>query len=441
MRILHYALGFPPYRTGGMTKYCTDLMLTQIEEGDLVALLWPGEIRTYGGSVSIKKKKAWKNVDSYEIINPLPVALDEGIMEIRAFLKKSDKEIFLDFFRKSKPDIIHIHTLMGLHREMIEAANDLGIRTVFTTHDYYGLCPKVTFYYNDMICTNDHNCVDCSRCNQSALSLRKIAILQSAAYRAAKNTAVVRYLRKKHRTAYFEEGILPEIDPEKALNKANEYQLLRKHYCSMLENIDCIHYNSTVTKEIYEKYIIPRNSRVISITHKDVQDNRKLRAYDTDALRLTYLGPAKAYKGFNYLITLLDRLLESEEMHFELHLYSSTNMQRKYISHMQDGYKYQELGEIFEDTDVLIVPSQWYETFGFTVLEALSYGVPVIVSDKVGAGDLIKNNSVGAICDNNQMYDCIKEICANRKKLIVWNSNIQKMKFNNISDVKQCYFT
>ena len=48
MRILHYALGFPPWRTGGLTKYCVDLMLTQKEQGYEVALLWPGRI----GSVS-----------------------------------------------------------------------------------------------------------------------------------------------------------------------------------------------------------------------------------------------------------------------------------------------------------------------------------------------------------------------------------------------------
>ena len=44
MKILHYALGFPPYRTGGLTKYCIDLMLTQAEQGHEVALLWPGRI-------------------------------------------------------------------------------------------------------------------------------------------------------------------------------------------------------------------------------------------------------------------------------------------------------------------------------------------------------------------------------------------------------------
>jgi len=39
--------------------------------------------------------------------------------------------------------------------------------------------------------------------------------------------------------------------------------------------------------------------------------------------------------------------------------------------------------------DVLAVPSSWMETFGMVVLEALSCGVPVIVTEKVGAKDII----------------------------------------------------
>lgn len=439
MKILHYALGFPPYRTGGLTKYCIDLMLTQIEKGDSVALLWPGEIRTYGGRVSIKKRKAWKNVGSYEIINPLPVALDEGIMEIQAFMKKSDKEVFLDFFRKRKPDIIHIHTLMGLYQEVIEAANELGIRTVFTTHDYYGLCPKVTFYYNGNVCTDDHGCIDCARCNQTALSLKKIAILQSALYRTAKDTALVKMLRKKHRAAYFEEKDLSEVDPYFSRNKAKEYRALRGYYCSILDKIDCIHYNSTVAKAVYEKYINPSKSNVISITHRDIRDHRHEKTFDTDKLKITYLGPAKAFKGFNFILSVLDKIWKSGEKRFELHLYSKTTEKKAYISHMQDGYKYEELEGIFEDTDVLVVPSQWNETFGFTVLEALSYGVPVITSNKVGASDLIRRNTVGIICNNDEMYECISSLCKNRSPLFKWNKEIQNLKFSEITDVNQCY--
>ena len=33
MNVLHYALGFPPYRSGGLTKLCVDLMIQQSKEG------------------------------------------------------------------------------------------------------------------------------------------------------------------------------------------------------------------------------------------------------------------------------------------------------------------------------------------------------------------------------------------------------------------------
>ena len=45
--------------------------------------------------------------------------------------------------------------------------------------------------------------------------------------------------------------------------------------------------------------------------------------------------------------------------------------------------------EILEKTDVVVAPSIFYETFGYTVLEALSYGVPVIISNNVGAKDIV----------------------------------------------------
>ena len=51
--------------------------------------------------------------------------------------------------------------------------------------------------------------------------------------------------------------------------------------------------------------------------------------------------------------------------------------------------------------DVLVTPSEWEETFGFTVLEGLSYGIPVIVSNKVGAKDLIVEGKNGFVVEGN----------------------------------------
>ena len=55
---------------------------------------------------------------------------------------------------------------------------------------------------------------------------------------------------------------------------------------------------------------------------------------------------------------------------------------------------------VFDQIDLLVVPSIWQETFGFVVLEALSYGVPVVISENVGAKDiLIRNPGCGILYD------------------------------------------
>ena len=85
MNILHYALGFPPYRTGGLTKYAIDLAREQVMEGHNVSLIWPGEIKLIGKKNKIRKRSLVLGINSFEIINPLPVSYDEGIVDIRDY--------------------------------------------------------------------------------------------------------------------------------------------------------------------------------------------------------------------------------------------------------------------------------------------------------------------------------------------------------------------
>ena len=116
MKILHYALGFPPYRSGGLTKFCVDLMVQQVKEGHTVAMIWPGQMGFINKRVTIKKHEnvKIKNQDilSFEIINPLPVSYDEGIADIAAFTKDAEGSVYEDLLNNFRPDVIHIHTLM-----------------------------------------------------------------------------------------------------------------------------------------------------------------------------------------------------------------------------------------------------------------------------------------------------------------------------------------
>ena len=118
MKLLHYALGFPPYRSGGLTKLCVDLMAQQAEEGHTVAMLWPGQMRFVNQKVAIKKhenvKLSGKDILSFEVINPLPVSFDEGIADIAAFTKNVNLE-------KAKPE----HFAVRQYKKYKLAAGDI----------------------------------------------------------------------------------------------------------------------------------------------------------------------------------------------------------------------------------------------------------------------------------------------------------------------------
>lgn len=395
MKILHYFLGFPPYRSGGLTKFAYDLMKAQVSDGNEVSGLWPGTIIKIGANPKIKKSKSISKIQNYELINPLPVPLDEGIGDVHAFTQSCDVNIYKKFLMTVNPEVIHIHTLMGIHKEFIDVANELKIRTIYTSHDYFGLCPKVTLFRSGSCCEDDSTCHKCIQCNLNCLSLKKIQILQSPLYRIAKNTALVNGLRKKHRGNFFAEEQLPDMPNIDVEECAKQYQTLRAYYVKMYEKIDCMHFNSTVAETVFRKYLTPRDSKVISITHTGVSDNRNNEHKKSDKLRILSLAPAKPFKGFTVLKKALDELWSEGKRDFELKVFSPVMNPPAYMVIKEDGFKQSELSEIFSDSDVLVAPSIWYETFGFTVLEALSYGVPVIVSDHVGAKDIV--NGCGEI--------------------------------------------
>jgi len=371
--------------------YCIDLMKTQLDQGCQVGLLWPGRM-SFGnnGYVSIHKSIFENQIPSYEIINPLPVPLDEGVNNINAYTKPCDAKVYRDFLLWLKPDAIHIHTLMGLHKEFIDAAKNLAIRTVYTTHDYYGLCPKVTLFKDNHTCDEDSACCECVLCNQTALSISKVRILQSGIYRRCKDLKLVKSIREIHREGFFDKSTnIGAIKVNRNRTEASDYQRLREYYLLILSKIDIIHFNSEVSKKIFSRFITPDKSFVINISHRGIADHRVIKEIDDKMLKITYLGPAKPYKGFGILVQVLDEIWDLGYQSFALNLFCKTNIHAPYFK-MKNGFQQSELPNIFKNTDVLIAPSIWYETFGFTVLEALSYGVPVLVSDNVGAKDLLK---------------------------------------------------
>lgn len=431
MRILHYTLGLPPYRSGGLTKYSHDLMIEQAKQGNDVYLLFPGRMRS--GNTKIEYYSKYREINVYEIINPLPVPLLNGTSNPSEFMRKCSKSIFINFLSEIKIDILHIHTFMGLFKELLEACKELGIKIVYTTHDYYGLCTKVNFIdYNGQIC-NERNFDKCIKCNCTGYSMKTIKILQSRTYRFLKNKGIISKTKNliykiKRKKANIElKSDVSEI-PEGNIDR-NKYEKLIDYYNLMYSYIDKFLFNSTVAKDVYDKYLHTKGS-IVAITHNEIRDNRIKKCYENKKLKLTYLGPNKEYKGFHLLIDVMKSLKKEGYEDIVLNAYGDNNVFVCLPSNVKVNgrYSYNQLKEVFDDTDLLLVPSIWNETFGFITLEALSYGVPVLLTDKVGSKDLVNNSNInkGVVTEASKspIKNEIINIYNNRDLLKKFNENI-----------------
>lgn len=177
MHILHYTLGFSPYRSGGLVKYAKDLMQAQIKLGHLVVALYPGGTSLLKKSCHVHCDKTYDGIRSFEMTNPLPVPLMYGVKdtEIATNLKNLDIYSFECLLDDVKPEVFHVHTLMGLPLEYLQIVHDQGIRIVYTSHDYFGLCPKVNFInQKGEVClgASADRCAVCNAHAKSAMFLK-----------------------------------------------------------------------------------------------------------------------------------------------------------------------------------------------------------------------------------------------------------------------------
>ena len=401
-------------------------------------MMWPGKMNLTGHFVRFKRSKNTQkinrepvNFESIEMINPLPVPLDEGILEVDKYMEPCENpEVFEEILRRIDPDAIHVHTFQGLYPELLIAAKELGIRVVFTTHDYFSICPKTTLFRDGDVCNGD--CGKCAACNKDALSINKIKMLQSGEYRKLKDSTLVKKLRKKHRDDFYEEKVIEEeADIDKRFEQEDLsdeiYEELRDFYRQFFKFIDVVHFNSSVTRDVYKRYLpADIKTRVINISNSGIQDKRKLRGY-AGKLKIAFPSAPREIKGFFMLKEALDELWAEGERDFELHVHSTPRNVSGYMK-VYGPYNANELDLIYENADLMVAPSLSYDTYGFTILESLCYAVPVLTTTRVGAKDLLKQGHLGMIIQptKEDLKQAILYIMKNRDILEVYNKRIYR---------------
>jgi glycosyltransferase involved in cell wall biosynthesis len=153
--------------------------------------------------------------------------------------------------------------------------------------------------------------------------------------------------------------------------------------------------------------------------------NPEVRSSKSFPPRFIFVGSANAKKGFDVILESMDMLF-SEGFSFKLLVVGVTDQsliaKRK---HLRDNIVefgmvgHSRLPSILTTSDCLLLPSR-FESFGLVVAEAMACGVPVIVSDMVGAKELVdegRNGFIVPVGCREALADRMRWCMVHREKL------------------------
>ena len=146
---------------------------------------------------------------------------------------------------------------------------------------------------------------------------------------------------------------------------------------------------------------------------------------------IVFVGRLNHSKGYDIFKMAIIKILDKYPQWKALSI-GDEERRTIYINHP----KHKELGflnhkktlEIFNKSEIAIVPSRWEEPFGRTALEASSRGCATIISNRGGLIETTDHAIILKKLDENDLYKNLKKIIENNKL----RKNIQKLCRNNV---------
>ena len=155
MKVLHVLHQFLPDYVGGTEVYVADLSRGLARRGHQLALFTGGDTETRG---------EWEGLPLTQVVGGLrsPKGLTAGFLA--TFGNASTEQAYKEVLAAFRPDIVHVHHLLGLSARLIRQTKALGIPVCCTLHDYWFMCPKSQLINHKGEPCNGPSGVNCARC-------------------------------------------------------------------------------------------------------------------------------------------------------------------------------------------------------------------------------------------------------------------------------------
>lgn len=403
MRILHVGWGFSPWRGGGLISYAEDLMAAQQEQGHEVAYFFAGRYYPYLDEPRLKR---WRRdgVQMREVINsPVIPGLEHGTRHPERDIGEPRVEAaFGRVLDELRPDVMHVQELLGLPSSVIEIAQRRGVPVVMTLHDYGAVCTTLRLFDGDgQLCSRRDIGADCAIRNADAPRDPSVYIDITLRYEVARAR---RRLRFGARAEWALNSLVPSVrelgmagrrpDSWELIDRNAElaaaYQRRRAVNIARLGMADRLLAQSPRLAEIYaELGVASDRTQVLPAPARHIERLRPRRAEEAPA-RLTFAtlnGCASPSKGSRVVVEALHALrARGLEGLFRLKVVGHVHADVAPVLASFEGvevdglYDRESLDEVLAGVDVGLMPSMWEEAYGYTGLEMIAKGIPLIAN-------------------------------------------------------------
>ena len=298
-----------------------------------------------------------KGIDYKELYKKISLksAIEASIKSIYSIEAKKKLKLLL---QENKVDIAQLNNITSYQTpSIIPVLNKAKIPIVWRILDYRLICPNSTFLSNDKTCEacfkhKYYNCV-IKKCKKNSLLASSLLAIESYAY----------YL-------------LP-----------------------FYKKVDMFLFQSEFSRDMFVKFgFDKRKTHIIENPYdfNNIEPNFQGKNY------ILYFGRLSKEKGIHTLLKAMKTLPE-----IELKIVGDGPDFKDYVNYVNEqslsnvsflGPKWDnELAPIIKDCEIVIVPSEWYEASPYVVLQAFSFGKPVVASNLGGLKDMIVKDENGLL--------------------------------------------
>jgi glycosyltransferase involved in cell wall biosynthesis len=273
--------------------------------------------------------------------------------------------------KEFRPDFAYIHNIYPLISPSIyHTLHACGVPILQVVHDFRPFCSNGLFYTHDHICTL---CKDGNHLHAIANKCYKGSYVFSALYAATMYNA-------RH------SGAIDKVDAFLALTEFG--------------------------RDLVTGMGIPADK--VFIRPNSIDASEITPSYGPGEY-IAYIGRLSSEKGIMTLLRSMQQLngiklkiAGAGPLEEELRAFVSQhpNLNVEFVGFLTGEQKI----EFFQKSRFVVVPSEWYETFGMIIVEAYAAGKPIVASNLGGLGSLVQNNVTGLLFNPGDATDLAQKI-------------------------------